>query len=225
MASSTPTSKPGTITGLYLYNVISGNLWAYVLLSTVVYRFAYGGQPLLFEATHFKLIIIQSLALIEVFNSATGIVKSPLFTTLSQVASRLLIVWGFFYAFPNSEFNRTTTTYFSLVVSWAVTEIIRYQYYALNLSSGGKPNKILTWLRYNAFLVLYPSGVFSELAIIYGNIPACVAAFGGSQTVKWGLYAVMAVYAPGFYVLFGHMLKQRSKVMKSLRGDRVKKAN
>jgi very-long-chain (3R)-3-hydroxyacyl-CoA dehydratase len=35
------------------------------------------------------------------------------------------------------------------------------------------------------------------------------------------LYGVLAIYVPGFYVLFTHMLSQRRRVMRDMRAKRA----
>lgn len=49
------------------------------------------------------LHVTQSLAALEVAHAAAGLVRSPVFTTVQQVASRLFVVWGILYAVPNVE--------------------------------------------------------------------------------------------------------------------------
>lgn len=46
--------------------------------------------------------ITQSLAVLEVVHAAVGLVRSPVFTTAQQVASRIFIVWGILVATPEA---------------------------------------------------------------------------------------------------------------------------
>lgn len=48
------------------------------------------------------LQVVQSLAVLEVVHAGMGIVRSPVFTTAQQVASRLFIVWGILFAAPQA---------------------------------------------------------------------------------------------------------------------------
>lgn len=204
--------QPGVKRQLVLYNNISAMLWIMVLGNTLFIGTLLG-QPLFFEKTSRLLTFIQSLALYEVYNSVVGNVRSPVLTTLMQVSSRLLVVYGIFTLLPNSPANGHWS-YITLNVAWSVTEIVRYFFYAQSIITSGAPPKLLTWLRYNLFFVLYPLGVGSELAMIYMSLGEAEAQVGAA--FKWFLVAAMLTYAPGFPVLFGHMLKQRKKVMKSL---------
>ena len=119
-----------------------------------------------------------------------GIVRAPLMTTLMQVASRLLLVWGVVYPFPAVALS--SPFYTSMLVAWSVTEVIRYSFFAFSLS-GWQP-RLLVWLRYNTFFVLYPLGISSECSLIY---LAAEPAGKLDERYKWALYAILAIYVPG----------------------------
>lgn len=154
----------------------------------------------------------QTLALLEVVHSAVGIVRAPIGTTLMQVSSRLLLVWGIVNNFP---FVARSAGYSSMLFAWGVTEVVRYGFFVFTLS-GYSPG-ILSWLRYNTFLVLYPLGAGSEAWLVY-------LATGPAKKIRqeyaWVLQLILFIYIPGFYILFTHMLKQRRKIM---RGKQVEK--
>ncbi|MCP8717674.1 MAG: protein tyrosine phosphatase-like domain-containing protein [Asgard group archaeon] len=188
---------------LIAYNSISASLWSIVLFNTV-FLGATVGQPYVFEKTNKTTTIIQTLAVIEIFNSLVGLVRSPLFTTFTQVLSRLLLVWGIHQYLPNSPAN-FHWCYITLCLSWSITEIIRYSYYASNLT-GGVPY-FLTWLRYTTFYVLYPTGVASEVYLIILSLNEAGFYYG------WALRIILVVYIPGFYMLYTYMIKQRKKVL------------
>jgi very-long-chain (3R)-3-hydroxyacyl-CoA dehydratase len=114
------------------------------------------------------------------------VVRAPVATTALQVASRLLLVWGVVEAVPavgRSPF------YSSMLVAWAVTEVVRYSFFVMNLQ--GDVPAPLAWLRYNTFFVLYPVGIASELALV---------AQAGLALGRWWLWAavvIAAIYVPG----------------------------
>jgi very-long-chain (3R)-3-hydroxyacyl-CoA dehydratase len=203
--------KPEVKRKLVLYNNFSATLWCMVLGNTI-FLGSLVGQPHFFEKTSRLLTGIQSLALYEVYNSLVGNVRSPVLTTSMQVASRLLVVWGIFTLLPDSPANKHWS-YITLSLAWSITEIVRYFFYAQSIVSKGEPPRALTWLRYNLFFVLYPLGVGSELAMIYLSLDEAASKVG--VWYKLFLVACMLTYIPGFPVLFGHMLKQRKKVMKT----------
>jgi len=151
--------------------------------------------------------------LINLANNITGLVRAPLLTTLMQVASRFLLVHLIASppAFPLS--TRHSPAYSTMLLAWSVTEVIRYSYFVFSLSGAGVP-KLWTWLRYNTFLVLYPLGISSECWLVYQAIPL---ASERNELFGYALWAILAIYVPGSYILFSHMLAQRRKIARQSR--------
>uniref|UniRef100_M1BBN0 Very-long-chain (3R)-3-hydroxyacyl-CoA dehydratase n=2 Tax=Solanum tuberosum TaxID=4113 RepID=M1BBN0_SOLTU len=58
----------------------------------------------------------------------------------------------------------------SLVISWSITEIIRYSFFGIREAFGSAPSWLL-WLRYSTFLLLYPIGITSEVGLTYNALP------------------------------------------------------
>ncbi|KAI9479563.1 tyrosine phosphatase-like protein [Zychaea mexicana] len=189
------------------YNNVSFMGWFWVMYGTffriAITRFQFHDVH---EVVWDALIIIQSSAFIEIINSAFGFVRAPVMTTAMQVASRLFLVWGVNYIFPEVQSHWAFST---MMIAWSVTECIRYSYYTLNLI--GQVPKFLTWARYNFFLVLYPLGVGSELMMVYQALPY---AYEWNPYYYYFMIVVALVYLPGFPVLFMHMLAQRKKYLK-----------
>jgi very-long-chain (3R)-3-hydroxyacyl-CoA dehydratase len=194
---------------LISYNVLSTFLWGAVLARLAILfplvgtKFVAGG---LADFTRW----VQTVAILEIIHALIGWVKSPLFTTVTQVYSRLLLVWGILYLFPDVGDSLAFST---MVFAWSVTEIIRYSYYAFNLYRDGQLPKTLVWLRYNTFFVLYPLGAGSEVFLVYQSLDQAEA-----FNPWYALYLKIAilVYIPGFYMLYTHMIKQRRRVLKNL---------
>jgi hypothetical protein len=109
-----------------------------------------------------------------------------------QVASRYLLVWLIVEPFPHTT-ALSSPAYSSMLIAWSVTEVIRYSYFALTLSTGGVPDWML-WLRYNTFFVLYPLGISSECWLIW---KARTPARGVHHGLEWALMAILVVYVPG----------------------------
>lgn len=210
-----PSEPPSWIAN---YNITSGCLWSFILVKTIATSIWYG-QPELFYSTSNWVTVIQCGAIIEIYNSLVGNVKSPVMTTIMQVASRLLLVVGIFQVLPYSPGN-FNWSYITLSIAWSVTEIIRYYYYAANILSKGNPPVLLTWLRYNTFIILYPMGIGSECYIIFLSLEEAFYSVG-----KWYmifLILCLAAYVPGSFVLYTYMMKQRKKVMRKLAGENEK---
>ncbi|KAH3670569.1 hypothetical protein OGAPHI_001084 [Ogataea philodendri] len=192
------------------YNIISGALWSFVLVNTSLVAILYSGYEI-FDLTATWNTLIQCLAVTEIYNSAVGNVRSPLVTTVVQVSSRLLLVIGIFTVLPDSPAN-AHWAYISMITAWSISEIIRYYYYAANILSEGNPPQTLKWLRYNAFLILYPIGISSEWTMIYKSLDEAALSVG--DWYKWFLVVCLGIYFPGAYVMYTHMLKQRRKEAK-----------
>lgn len=108
------------------------------------------------------LKIVQTAACLEVIHSLVGMVKSPWVTALMQVFSRVWTLWAVMNISPDVQ----QSIFFTLAcTSWALVEVPRYLFYALNLV-GSVPYPIF-WLRYSLFAVLYPSGITGELGCMY----------------------------------------------------------
>lgn len=56
-----------------------------------------------------------------------------------------------------------------MVLSWSITEVIRYSHYALTLL--GTESYLLLWLRYTTFYFLYPTGAGSEAFVMLATLP------------------------------------------------------
>ncbi|CDS06333.1 hypothetical protein LRAMOSA08861 [Lichtheimia ramosa] len=186
------------------YNNVSFMGWFWVFYTTLYCYLSAGFQyDNVHDLSWQGLTIVQSAALLEVVNSWCGFVRAPKLTTTMQVASRFMLVWGVCYLFPKVQ---THWAFVSMVLAWSLAECIRYAYYGTNLI-GSVPTG-LTWARYNAFLILYPIGVASELTLIYQALPY---AKDGNVMYYYFMIATALFYIPGFPILFTHMLSQRRK--------------
>jgi very-long-chain (3R)-3-hydroxyacyl-CoA dehydratase len=116
---------------------------------------------------------------------------------------------------------------FNITTAWSLAEIIRYGYY-LYLSIGVPPKTII-WIRYSAFIILYPIGVFSELMTLkdaYGKIKQCcprVYSFEMPNEFNISfdyLYFIWLLVIPGYCVgfpfLYSYMFQQRNKKLAKL---------
>jgi very-long-chain (3R)-3-hydroxyacyl-CoA dehydratase len=193
---------------LSAYNLVAFSFWAIYLVSFVTGGFVLNSHSLLL------LNIAQGLAVLEVVHAILKWVKSPVGSTVAQVASRLLVVVLINMFLTVSLSNQWALAGIVIVsFAWSITELIRYSLYFLG-TFNVQPQWLL-WARYSFFIVLYPVGVSGEWCIILAPIIA-----GGllpQQTdVSWVFYGyrVFALilfisYAYYFPVLYGYMWKQR----------------
>jgi len=101
-------------------------------------------------------------------------------------------VFGFWGCFSYEKAQRTPF-YASMVLSWALTEVIRYTFYAASLV--GWEFGPLLWARYSTFFVLYPTGAGSEALINLATLPISAASGGSWLSVlpfaQWDTYALL----------------------------------
>lgn len=220
---------------LKLYNGVSATLWSLVFYYTLEELEGYANEdpaslyiskrlPEGMLYPHKFMVRLQlANAAIEVAHSLAGIVHSPLSTLILQFAARLVITSGVSYALPHSPGNYTPA-YAMLLVAWAVSEIIRYGYYLLKQILDAKGRAIplvVVWLRYSAFLVLYPAGLLSEPYVVYLSLESARAL--GVAYYGFLVFA-LASYIPGFWILYSYMLRQRSRYVsgRQMRGRQLK---
>ncbi|KAM3182450.1 hypothetical protein ACTXT7_012348 [Hymenolepis weldensis] len=155
----------------------------------------------------------------EVVHACLRLVRSAPMTTAIQIASRLLILWGVLYMYSavkvHVNFNKM------MFVSWCLADITRYLYYLVNIFI--KPPRLLTILRYNLFLILYPTGITGEIALMWYSLPYAakdpwlqyplpnVFNFGFNTYQLY--FLLLTLYAPCSPLMYAHMLAQREKVM------------
>ncbi|KAL0640789.1 hypothetical protein Q9L58_000096 [Maublancomyces gigas] len=194
--------RPQEKSSLIAYNAISCVLWLGVLGRTVL-AFSSAGSENVYASVGEYTKWTQTLALLEIVHIVLGLLRSSLPTTIVQVSSRILLVWGITNLF---EAPQVSLAYSSMLVAWSVTEVYRYSYYVTNIM--GRTPRFLTWLRYNTFFVLYPMGAGSEAWCIYQSL-AEAKVFNANY--YWVLVAILVTYPPGLYKQYTHMVSQRRK--------------
>lgn len=189
---------------LALYNALSLTAWAAILYTTVVDAsngFVARDHS---EYPHRLLVNVQVVnALFETGHAVSGLVPLPLLSILLQFFARLVIV-AISYFVPNSEGN-FSPAYIALSLAWSVTEVIRYSFYFAK--QFGEVPYFLQWLRYSAFVVLYPLGLVSEPVVVYLTLAYVQGVY------YWFLVLSLPLYIPGFIKLYGYMWRQRRKYL------------
>ncbi|KHN74630.1 Very-long-chain (3R)-3-hydroxyacyl-[acyl-carrier protein] dehydratase 3 [Toxocara canis] len=109
--------------------------------------------------------VATALQLLDVVHAILGIIKSGYQTALLQVVGRLTML---FIIDGDPELHITLSTYLLMLVYFLI-EMFRYPYYAL--ASLKLHYWIVTWLRYTAWVPLYPMGLLLEVITIYRAIP------------------------------------------------------
>ncbi|KAI3794356.1 hypothetical protein L1987_36986 [Smallanthus sonchifolius] len=203
---------------LIAYNWIVFAGWVQVLFLALK-TLKEAGHEHVYSNVEKPLLWAQSAAFLEILHGIVGLVRSPISATLPQISSRLYLVWGILYSFPEVQTHPLIS---SLVISWSITEIIRYSFFGTKEAFGSAPYWLL-WLRYSTFLVLYPAGISSEIGMIYNALPFMKESgmYSVRMPNKWnfsfdyyyGSIVVLAIYVPGIPHLYGYMLGQRKKAL------------
>lgn len=201
---------------LITYNLVSTVLWAVIFVTNlkdivaVLFPGTFDSYYLFHEFTDFphKLLVITQVmnTICEILHSLTGLTKSPVSVVLLQFFARDVICIGVCYLVPLSSGNYSPA-FMGLLVAWSVVELIRYPYYLLKIGEFQVPGW-LNWLRYSAFLVLYPLGLVTEPVVVYKSL---------AYIDNWFHYYFftlgLGMYIPGMYILYSYMLKQRRKML------------
>ncbi|KAH9574991.1 hypothetical protein CY35_01G089200 [Sphagnum magellanicum] len=205
---------------LCVYNWLLFAGWLQILVSAVK-ALQQSGPSGVYTAVEKPLQIWQTAALLEIFNSIVGIVRSPVMATLPQIGSRIYLTWGILFSFPQVQEHWLVT---SLVLSWSITEVIRYSFFALKETFGYTP-RFLLWLRYTTFFVLYPTGICSEAGLVFVTLPfmqlSDLYCLRMPNKLNFGFdYYYMSIvallaYIPGSPGMYTHMIRQRKKALGS----------
>ncbi|XP_057416266.1 very-long-chain (3R)-3-hydroxyacyl-CoA dehydratase PASTICCINO 2A [Lotus japonicus] len=201
---------------LYNWTVFFG--WVQVLY-LVLKTLKESGHEHVYSAAEKPLILAQTAAVLEILHGLVGLVRSPITATLPQISSRLFLVWGILWSFPET---RTHVLVSSLLISWSITEIIRYLFFGFKEAFGFAPSWLL-WLRYSTFLVLYPTGISSEVGLIYIVLPFIKASekycirmpntWNSSFDYFYAAIVSLGIYVPGSPHMYRYMLAQRKKAL------------
>lgn len=84
------------------------------------------------------------ISILQIFNAATGLVRSNPVITTFQVLSRVMVVCGVLLATP-LDYAASSPGLPIALLAWSVTEIIRYAYYFFSLM--GLVPHFIVWLR------------------------------------------------------------------------------
>ena len=199
---------------LFLYNSFQWYGWLAILTDRV---FNYDRAELDPIAAGF-LYFFQSLAIMEIVHSLFGIVRANIVTTFVQVVSRVQLIVIHYYV----NDARVSEGMIPMVLAWGLVEVVRYLYLALNMF--GISPRILTWLRYTLFYVLYPLGVYGEMKVMYDALPSIYESEMLSVSLpnawnfsfSFGTYVwtlLYVIYLPGLYVQYTHMMAQRKRAL------------
>lgn len=136
-------------TYLLLYNATCAALWLYILLATIT-TWLSSDVSEVYAAVEQWTRLTQSLAVAEIIHAATGLTRSPVFTTFTQVFARSVQVWAINYAFP--DVTAPSLAYPAMLLVWSMADTIRYSYFVVLLAEYPVPSG-LKWLRWVSIVI------------------------------------------------------------------------
>eukprot|EP00741_Cyanophora_paradoxa_P024973 tig00000334_g24106.t1 len=210
---------------LTFYNSVmyAGWLVVAVKLGLLFVREGTAGLPKVHDALTPTIVLLQKGAILETVHSILGISRSPVMANVLQSYGRNFILFFCIDYVPGvAQANPYAVA--ALYFAWACIEIIRYPFYLL--SDVGFCPSFLEWLRYTAFIPLYPLGAGAEAFILYKSLPAIQALqnAGGIwkltlpnmanfawDTVYYCWFHLVVAYAMAFPQMYLHMFSQRRR--------------
>ncbi|KAI1755755.1 PTPLA-domain-containing protein [Xylaria castorea] len=206
---------------LLLYNLLSLLSWTYLTTRVLVHITA-GDVTSRSDALLTNVTVLQTAAALEVVHALLGLVRSSPATTALQVGGRNLVIWTVMRRFPDLVFSSATGRlgFVGCLLAWGASDVLRYAFFVAQLGSGGgRAMGWLRWLRYTAFIPLYPVGFLSEASLVY---LALVEGTGIGSTYRTYLFVGLLTYIPASYILYTYMFSQRRRALGQ--AERTKKA-
>lgn len=202
---------------LVLYNVVQALGWAAILGLSTNEIVQTGRTDTVYASAGVLVCYYQGLSLLEALHAALGLVRSGVAAALIQWVGRSHVLFAVLYAIPKLHSSAAVAPLF---IAWALSEVIRYPWYAA--TTAGVCPAALTWLRYTAFIVLYPIGVVSEVWLLVEALPTVKANSMYSVTMPnsfnfgFDYYIflvafVLPIYPFAWFQLYSQLLRARGK--------------
>ncbi|XP_053612964.1 very-long-chain (3R)-3-hydroxyacyl-CoA dehydratase 3-like [Plodia interpunctella] len=224
-------SRPNCLEGrlklayLVFFNVVQSFGFLYVLYLTAVHYSILGYASFAFTYDHLGFIVklLHIMQILEIVHPIIGLTKGAPTVAFFQLLGRLFILFIMIDPEPRMQ-TKAIVPY--LYVVWSTIEVIRHIYYISQLAE--KEISLLTWLRYSAWIILYPMGIFGEATVMVKNIPYFRETMMFSITLPntWNFSVDMILIlrlqifflvCPVMYMLTNHMYKMRVKKMAQFR--------
>ncbi|RVW66172.1 Very-long-chain (3R)-3-hydroxyacyl-CoA dehydratase 2 [Vitis vinifera] len=157
------------LANLYLlaYNSLQALGWA-VSLSRILSSFldtrSFNGA---YASAGDLVCLLQTVSFLEVVHGAIGLVPSGVLLPLMQWGGRTHFLLAIVRRIVEVQ---ELPSVFITFIAWSISEVIRYSHYALHCM--GSCPSCITYLRYTAFILLYPVGVApGEMWLMYQALP------------------------------------------------------
>lgn len=122
---------------------------------------------------------LQAFTFLESLHCYFGFTGGKVITNLVQSAGRALIL---FYLTHNDRAQNSEFV-FLLFLVWSLADVLRYVYYLFTLMRKRMPR--LEWIRYSAFVVLYPLGCIGEMGVIEATIKHMIDPLVTFKEFEW----------------------------------------
>jgi len=119
-----------------------------------------------FEYLQIATAVLQGAAVMETIHAILGIVPGPAMPNFLQWAGRTNMILSVIRNVPPLQ---TSIPVAILLFAWTLSEVIRYPWYISHVLKFSP--YWLTWLRYTAFIPLYPIGITCEVMTMYRALP------------------------------------------------------
>ncbi|XP_054811971.1 uncharacterized protein LOC129313104 isoform X2 [Prosopis cineraria] len=199
---------------LYLlaYNSLQAIGWTFSLLAILTSLLSTRSVAGTYASAGKLISLLQCSAFMEVIHGAVGIVPSGVLLTLMQWGGRVHFLLA---VVDKVDEVQESPSVFITFLAWSISEVIRYSHYAFNCIESC-PSWI-TYLRYTAFIVLYPLGIGpGEMWLMYQALPIIkkrnlyAVAFSGLPFSYYDFLKVVLVFYPLLWLkLYLHLFKQR----------------
>ncbi|GMY10775.1 very-long-chain (3R)-3-hydroxyacyl-CoA dehydratase 2 [Fagus crenata] len=204
--------SPLSTSYLFAYNSLQAIGWAFALsriLSSFVITKSVNGA---YASAGELICLLQTVSFLEVVHGAVGLVPSGVVNPLLQWGGRTHFLLAVVRQIDEVQ---ELSSVFITFVAWSSSEVIRYSHYALNCM-GSCPYWI-NYLRYTAFIVLYPIGMApGEIWLMYQALPFIKKKhlhehlFNGLPFSYYNFLRIILLCYPFLWLkLYLHMFKQR----------------
>ncbi|WJZ88826.1 hypothetical protein VitviT2T_008093 [Vitis vinifera] len=192
------------LANLYLlaYNSLQALGWA-VSLSRILSSFldtrSFNGA---YASAGDLVCLLQTVSFLEVVHGAIGLVPSGVLLPLMQWGGRTHFLLAIVRRIVEVQ---ELPSVFITFIAWSISEVIRYSHYALHCM--GSCPSCITYLRYTAFILLYPVGVApGEMWLMYQALP-----FIKRKNIShyYFVWVVLLCYPFLWLKLYLHLFKQR----------------
>jgi len=150
---------------LLFYNLFQFMAYLWIFVRLTFYFIAYKHLRNSYTTVENPIKMCQAIAVMEIIHPLIGFTKGGWLAPFIQFLARNFIL------FVVINFNRhiqTSSIVPCILLIWSFIELFRYPYYGMRLLN--KPNRVLTWLRYTLWIVLYPLGAILEGMVAYKSI-------------------------------------------------------